>query len=97
MSRPRCAAAWSRSLVGRGEVRLIRRLQVHHELFLVGLGVVNQAAEFVQAALLKPMVDDVDRRPLLAHEQHAFSADDEIGDQVGDGLRFPRPGRALTM
>ena len=82
-------------LVGGGQVRLVRRLEIHHELFLVGLRVVNQAAEFVQAALLEPMVDDVDRRPLLAHKEHAFAADDEVGNQIRDRLRFPGSRRAL--
>ena len=55
----------------------------------------NQAAEFVEAALLEPVVDDVDGRPLFADEEHALAADDEIGNQICDGLRFAGARRAL--
>ena len=66
-----------------------------HELLLVGLRVVDQAAEPSKPSLLQAVVDDVDRRALLADEQHALAAGDVVGDEVGDRLRLARARRAL--
>ncbi len=55
----------------------------------------DQAAQVAQAALAETGIDHVDRRPLLADEQHPLAAGHVVGDQVGDRLRFPGAGRAL--
>ena len=56
-----------------GEPRLVRRPQALDERLLVGLRVVDQRRELVEAALAKAGVDDVERRALLAHEQDALA------------------------
>ena len=77
------------------EPRLVRRPQALDERLLVGLGVVDEARQLVEAALAQPGVDDVDRRPLLAHEQDPLAAGDVVGDEVRDRLRLAGPGRSL--
>ena len=78
-----------------GQQPLVGLLQVHDESLLVGLGIMDQAAQVAEAALAEPGIDHVDRRPLLADEEHPLAAGDVIGDQVGDRLRFPGAGRSL--
>ena len=55
-------------------------------LLLVGLSVVDQATQRVQALLLQPVIHDVDGGPLLADEQHPLAPRHVVGDEVGDGL-----------
>ena len=78
-----------------GQQPLVGLLQIHDESLLVGLGIMDQAAQVAEAALAEPGIDHVDRRPLLADEQHPLAAGDVIGDQIGDRLRFPGAGRSL--
>jgi hypothetical protein len=75
---------------------LVGLLEIEHEGFLVGLRVVDHAAQLVQAALAQAVEDDVDRGPFLADEEHPLAAPDMVGDQVGDGLRLAGAGRALN-
>src|SRR5262249_53755610 len=75
-------------IVLRVQKGLVGRLKIEDELPLVILGVVDQAAQLVQPGLTQPMVDDVDGGPLLAYEQNPLASGDEIGNEVGDRLRF---------
>jgi hypothetical protein len=56
----------------------------------------DQTGQLAQPLGLQPGMDDVDRGALLTDEQHAPTAGDVIGDQVGDGLRLAGPRRALN-
>ena len=77
------------------EPALVAIAQIVDEGLLVGLRIVDQAAQLVQAGLLEPVEHHVERGALLAHEQHALAAPGVVGDQVGDGLRFAGTRRAL--
>ena len=74
---------------------LVGLLQIHDESLLVGLGIMDQAAQVAEAALAEPGIDHVDRRALLADEEHPLAASHVIGNQVGDRLRFAGAGRSL--
>ncbi len=56
----------------------------------------NERGDVAKAALFQPMEYHVERRALLAHEQHALSARHVIGDEVRDSLRFACAGRTLN-
>src|SRR6185369_7304903 len=56
----------------------------------------NQATELIESLLAEPVENDVDGRALFADEQHAFSAGDVIGDEVGDSLGFAGARRPLN-
>ena len=45
----------------------------------------------------QPTLDDLQRCSLLGDEQHAAALRQRIGDDVGDGLRLARAGRAMRM
>ncbi len=67
---------------------LVAGAQVGDERLFVGLRVMDQATERIEPALLEPMEHHVQRRALLADEQHALAASGVVGNQVGDGLRL---------
>ena len=70
-------------------------LKILDELLLVGLRVVDEAAERVEPLLPQPGVDHVDGGALLADEEHPFPAHDVVGHEVRDRRRLPGAGRAL--
>jgi len=70
-------------------------LERRDEGLLVGLRVVNERRQPVEAELSEPVVDDVDRGALLADEQDSLAARDVVGDEVRDRLRLAGPRRPL--
>ena len=81
--------------VGRGQPLAVGLAQVLHEGLLVGLRVVDHAAQLVQAQLAQAVEHHVDGGALFADEQHAPAAPHVVGNQVGDGLRLAGARRAL--
>ena len=65
---------------------LVGLLEILDKGLLVGLRIVNQTTQFIEALLPQAMENNVDRRALFAHKEHPFSARNIVGDQVGDGL-----------
>ena len=72
-----------------------RPLQLREQLLLVGLVAVEFEAGVAQPEVVEPSLDDLQRRHLLGHEQHALAAPERLGDDVGDGLRLARAGWPL--
>lgn len=70
-------------------------MKVQDKPLLVGLRVVDEAAEFIEPLLAQAVKDDIDRRALFADKEHPLSARHIVGDKIGDGLRLPRAGRTL--
>ena len=49
--------------------------------------------EVIEADGFEPSLDDIERGPFFAHEEHGFALRDQRRDQVADRLRFPGSGR----
>ena len=78
------------------EPLLVGLLQIEDELLFIGLRVVDEAAQLIEALLAKAMEDDIDGGTFFADKEHALPEGNIVGDEVGDGLRFARSGRALN-
>ena len=63
---------------------------IQHRALGLLLAVQLQAGS-TEAHLRQPALHDLERRELLRHEQHAAPVQHRLGDDVGDGLAFPRP------
>ncbi|MNV94715.1 hypothetical protein D3C71_1895330 [compost metagenome] len=60
--------------------------QVGDEGLLVGLRVMDQAAQRIQPSLLEAVEHHVERGTLLADEQDALATSSVVRDQIGNGL-----------
>ena len=56
----------------------------------------DERTEQMQAILLEPMIYHIDGGALLADEKHALAAENIVGYQIGDRLRFARSRRPLN-
>ena len=52
-------------------------------------------AERIQADLIQPFLDNLERRLLFGHEEHPLALVKRIGDNVGNGLALAGSGRAV--
>ena len=68
---------------------------VVEHLRLVRLVGVQFQTEVAEPDVLQSAVDDGERRHLFCDEEHSAPAHYIVGDDVGDGLRFARPGRSV--
>src|SRR6266446_8759062 len=94
----RCLASFLRVRIeiGLAQKLLIGLLEVLNECLLVGLRIVNEAAQFIESLLAQAMEHHVNCRALFAHEQHSFSLRYVIGNEVCDRLGFTSAWRPLN-
>src|SRR5207237_1285846 len=65
------------------------------QLARIAPDVVNDRAQLAEAERRQPVLDHVERRALVAHEQHALTAREVIADDVRDRLRLARTRWAM--
>src|SRR5690606_29939186 len=66
-----------------------RAVELLQHIDLRGLIGVEFQTELAETLLLQPAVYDIQRRPLLSHEQHPATECQIVGDHVRDRLRLP--------
>ena len=86
-------------LVQLGRVALFdgvhRLLELLQDLRLLGLVRVELQAVVAYAYLVHPLLDDLQSRPLLRHEQDGLALVHGVGYDVGDGLGLSGSGRSV--